>query len=443
MKIRKEFARYVSLNILGMVGMSCYILADTYFISKSQGALGIAALNLVLPVYNLIYGIGNMIGIGSAIQYSIAKAMKNQDAELYLFDAVAFTTLFGLIFTIIGLSAPEKLLLLLGADDAILMTGKEYTRIFMIFGPVFMWNMAANAYCRNDGAPAVAMISTLLSSLFNIAFDYILMFPLGMGMKGAALATALSPVLGIAVCMIHFQSKKSNITLRICVPSFKRLFRSCQAGVSAFVGDVSSGVITMAFNFIILAIVGNTAVAAYGVIANIALVIVAVFNGLANGSQPLISREYGAGKYDNVKILEKLSFITVLILSAVLYTIIFLSTDTLIGIFNSENNSELYRYAHSGVRLYFIGIFFASVNIVGASFFSAINEAKSASVISVLRGFILIVLFAVMLSKLFGLNGIWLSYAAGEAATTLVLLVLSAVTKRKTSVGFFCRQNGL
>lgn len=430
MKIKQEFAKYVSLNILGMVGMSCYILADTYFISKAQGTMGIAALNLVLPVYNIIYGIGDMIGIGSAIRYSITKSMKNDDPELYLFNAIVFTTLFGLLFTVVGLFAPDRLLMLLGADDAIIMTGKEYTRIFMTFGPVFMWNMVANAYCRNDGAPIVAMLSTLVSSLFNIALDYVLMFPFGMGMKGAALATALSPVLGIMICMIHFLSKKSNVKLKLCVPSFRRLLRSCQVGVAAFVGDVSAGVITMAFNYIILSIAGNTAVAAYGVIANIALVIVSVFNGLSNGSQPLISRDYGAGKYGNVKTLKNLSFIVALVLSVILYAMIFLSTDILIDIFNSENDPELYNYAHLGVRLYFIGIIFASVNIVGASFFSATNEAKNASVISVLRGFILIVLFAVILSKLFGLNGVWLSYAAGEAVTTWIMLVLFLSSKR-------------
>lgn len=433
MSIKKEFAKYVSLNILGMVGMSCYIIADTYFISKSQGSMGITALNLVLPVYNLIFGIGNMIGIGSAIRYGIAKSIKCSDAQLYLFNAIAFTFLFGMAFMGVGLFAPEKLLLLLGADDTVVAVGREYTRIFMAFAPLFMWNMVANAYCRNDGAPTTAMMSTLVSSLFNIVFDYVLMFPLGMGMKGAALATALSPALGIMVCMSHFMSKKSNVRLRICVPSVKRLLRSCKVGFAAFVTEVSAGVITMAFNYIILSIVGNTAVAAYGVIANIALVVVAVFNGISNGSQPLISRDYGAGKRDNVRTLRNLSFSTAFTLSVILYIIIFLGTDTLISIFNGENNHELYNYAYMGVRLYFTGIVFASVNIAGASFFSATDHAGNASLISVLRGFCLIVLFAAIFSKLFGLNGVWLSYAAGEAVTALVMAVLFLLPKRKAS----------
>lgn len=423
MEIKREFAKYASLNILGIVGVSCYILADTYFISKAQGTLGIAALNLVLPVYNLIYGIGDMIGIGSAIRYSIRKA-KNPKADSYLFEALVFTTVLGLMFSIIGLSAPEAFLRLLGGDDAVVAVGKEYTSIFMLFGPIFMWNLVINAYCRNDGAPMIATIATLVSSLFNIVFDYLLMFPLGMGMRGAALATALSPVLGIAICMFHFLSKKNHVKIKIAKPSFGKLFSSCKVGVSAFVAHVSAGVVTMTFNYVILSIAGNTAIAAYGIIANIALVVIAVFNGIANGSQPLISRDYGAGNEENVTALKRMSFMTALVLAIIMYAIVYIGTDAFIAVFNSENNQALYHYAHAGIRLYFIGILFAGVNIVGAGFFSATNKAKNASLISLLRGFLLIVFFAIVLAWLFGLSGVWLSYAAGEALTTLVMMVL-------------------
>lgn len=433
MGIKKEFAKYASLNVLGILGMSCYILADTYFISKAQGTLGIAALNLVLPVYDIIYGIGDMIGVGSVIRYSILKAKGEADANLYLFNALVFTAMFGLVFTLIGLFAPAPFLQLLGADDAVMTVGKEYTRIFMMFGPIFMANLVVNAYCRNDGAPFIAMLSTLISSLFNIVFDYVLMFPLGMGMEGAALATALSPLLGILICMVHFLSRQNHVKVKISRPSVKRLFFSCQVGIPAFVAHVSAGVVTMTFNFILLSLAGNTAVAAYGVIANIALVVVAVFNGIANGTQPLISRDYGAGKAENVQTLKRLSLLSALVIASLLYTLIYVGTDTLIAIFNSEQNFELYQYAHLGTRLYFIGIFFAGVNIVGAGFFSATNQAGYASLLSFLRGFMLIVLFALILAWLFGLTGVWLSYAVSEAVTTEVMMWLFTKAKRTVS----------
>ena len=427
MSIKKKFAKYVSLNVLGMLGLSCYIIADSYFIAKAQGTNGLTALNLVLPVYNIIFAIGSMIGVGSAIRYVVEKAQQRKTADNYLFNAIAFTTVIGLMFSFIGLVFPEKLLQLLGADSVIVATGTTYTRIFMAFSPVFMWNYVANAYVRNDGAPTRAMMATLSSSFFNIAFDYVLMFPLKMGMAGAALATALSPVVGIAVCMTHILSKNSHIRLKICVPSVVMFIKSCQVGISAFVGEVSSGVITLAFNFLMMQCSGNVGVAAYGVVANVALVVVAVFNGIALGSQPLISESYGKREYKEVKILKHMSYITAFTAACILYTFLFLEASLVVLIFNSEHNELLAQYAEPGVRLYFTGIFFAGLNIVGSSFYSATEKARIAFVVSMSRGFVLILISAFTMAALFGMDGIWLAYVVSEALTFIIMCVLEKI----------------
>lgn len=430
MNVKKQFAKYVSLNILGMVGMSCYIIADSFFIAKAEGANGLTALNLVLPLYNLIFAIGSMVGVGSAIRYSVLKTRGDSSADSYLFNALFFTAVLGLVFTFVGIFAPEKLLTLLGADSTIVETGRDYTRIFMCFGPIFMWNCVANAYVRNDGAPTVAMIATLSSSLFNIMFDYVLMFPLKMGMKGAALATVLSPVLGITICSFHLFSKRSNVKIKPCVPSIKRLISSCQVGIPAFVGEMSSGVITLVFNYVLLSLAGNIVVAAYGVVANVSLVTLAVFNGIAQGSQPLISRNHGAERHSDVNSLKKLSLIVALVMGIILYAVMYFATDPIVAVFNSEHNAQLAKYANTGVKLYFIGVLFAGLNIVGSSFFSAVEKAKEAAVISVLRGFVLVVLFVLILPKTLGVNGVWLSYPAGEFSTMLVMIVMFLLTNK-------------
>ncbi len=431
MNVKKQFAKYVSLNILGMVGMSCYIIADSFFIAKAEGANGLTALNLLLPLYNLIFAIGSMVGVGSAIRYSVLKTRGDSSADSYLFNALFFTAVLGLVFTFVGIFAPEKLLTLLGADSTIVETGRDYTRIFMCFGPIFMWNCVANAYVRNDGAPTVAMIATLSSSLFNIMFDYVLMFPLKMGMKGAALATVLSPVLGITICSFHLFSKRSNVKIKPCVPSIKRLISSCQVGIPAFVGEMSSGVITLVFNYVLLSLAGNIVVAAYGVVANVSLVTLAVFNGIAQGSQPLISRNHGAERHSDVNSLKKLSLIVALVMGIILYAVMYFATDPIVAVFNSEHNAQLAEYANTGVKLYFIGVLFAGLNIVGSSFFSAVEKAKEAAVISVLRGFVLVVLFVLILPKTLGVNGVWLSYPAGEFSTMLVMIVMFLLTNKK------------
>ncbi len=417
MDIRKQFIRYVSQNMLGMLGMSLYILADTYFISKAVGADGITALNLVLPVYNLIFAIGAMIGVGSAIRFVVERNKKNPDAEVYFFHGLICAGLISLIFVAAGLFCPDRVIGLLGGDERIIAIGKAYTRIFMTFAPLFMWNHICNAFVRNDGSPMIAMLATLLSSLFNIVFDYVLMFPLGMAMPGAALATALSPVVGILICQFHFRSKKCSVPFRPVIPSVKRLVFSCQVGVSAFVGELSSGVITTAFNFIILRLAGNTGVAAYGVVANISLVAVALFNGVSQGSQPLLSSFYGKADLAALKKVIRLSLKTAFATAICIYAVIFLWSAPIAGIFNHEHNQELANLAQLGLKLYFIGFFFAGINIVGTGILSAVESVKWAFMASVSRGFIMILICAFTMSAIWRMTGVWLAFPAAELIT--------------------------
>ena len=264
------------------------------------------------------------------------------------------------------------------------------------------------------------MSATLFSSLFNIVFDYILMFPLGLSMEGAALATAFSPIVGILICCTHFRSDKCSIRLKPIAPSVKKLLYSCQVGVSSFVGEISSGVITVVFNMIILSLAGNIGVAAYGVVANTSLVAVALFNGIAQGSQPLISEVYSKRLHKNINGYLKMALITSLGVAVLLLTFIYPFAPVVTSIFNGENNAILASYANEGLRLYFIGFLFAGINIVGTAALSAMEAAKYAFAASILRGFVAIIIFAFVLSALLGLNGVWLAFPAAEFVTMLV-----------------------
>ena len=194
-----------------MVGISCYVLADTFFISLAEGANGITALNLVLPVYGVIYAIGAMIGIGSATRFSLKKSLGENDSENYFTNSVVFTFIVGIIFLVLGRIFSRDILLSMGADETILAIGLDYLNIVVYFTPFFMLNFTFTAFVRNDGSPNTAMAATISSSLFNVLFDYILMFPLGMGMTGAALATGISPIVSIAICLSHFFSKNNSL----------------------------------------------------------------------------------------------------------------------------------------------------------------------------------------------------------------------------------------
>lgn len=432
MSVSRQFIKYVSQNILGMIGISAYILADTVFISRAEGANGITALNLVLPVYSLIFAIGAMIGVGSATRFKIMKARGEKKADSYFSNALLWAFFIGGIFLMLGIFAPDKIVKLLGGDAEIIAVGTDYTHAFMLFSPFFMWNHIMNAFVRNDDDPGLAMLATLSSSLFNIVLDYILMFPCKLGMTGAALATGCSPIVGILICSLHFLKKENNqIKFIWKLPSVKLLAESCQLGVSAFVGEISSGVTTMVFNMLILRLAGNIGVAAYGVVANTALVAVAVFNGVSQGAQPLISEYYGAGKKEAVQKLLRMSVLTAFGAAVVLLGVVWGVTDTIVEIFNSEHSVEMAAYAKQGLRLYFIGFLFAGYNIVGTGYFSATEKAKSAFLSSISRGFIMIILSAVLLAVIFGMTGVWLAFPTAEAITSLLVTwCLRRVAKR-------------
>lgn len=429
MAVGKQFVKYVSQNILGMVGISLYILADTFFISMAEGADGITALNLVLPLYSLIYAIGAMIGVGSAIRFKILRAKGEKSAETYFSNALIFALFASIIFMIIGAFFPKQLIRVLGGDEVIVRVGTPYTRIFMVFAPFFMWNHICNAFVRNDGAPSAAMTATLVSSLFNIVMDYVLMFPLGLGMAGAALATAISPIVGILICCTHFLSKKSTIRFQWAVPSIKKLLGACQLGVSAFVGEISSGVTTIVFNMLILAIAGNVGVAAYGVVANTSLVAISVFNGVSQGSQPLISEYYGKGEKKAVKRLQGLGLLTSFVIAVVMVGTVYFLAGYIVAVFNSEQDAMLAAYGIEGIRIYFLGFLFAGINIVGTGFLSAVESAKMAFLTSVLRGFVAIIFCAILLATLFGMTGVWLAFPAAEFLT----LIATTIALRKSN----------
>ncbi len=417
MNLTKQFFKYVSQNIFGLLGTSCYILADTYFIAQAAGTDGVTLLNLCLPIYNLIFAFGSMIGLGAATRYAILRAQGDARAQRYFSNAIFSVCILAVPFMLVGIFRPDGLLRLMGGDADIVALGMNYARIFLMFTPFFMCNYVVASFVRNDGDPSLAMVATLSGSLFNVVFDYIFIFPMGLGLPGAALATAISPILSIAVCSAHFIKKSNTITFVRKAPSVRLLAQSCQLGISGFVGELSSGVTTTVFNFLLLRLAGNVAVAAYGVVANFALVATAIFNGVAQGAQPLVSQCYGKNEMAGARKLLLLGCGTALGLAALLYGVMFGYTDVLTALFNSENSALMAEFAHSGMRIYFVGYFFAGCNIVAAGYLGAVNRPAEASITSLCRGMVAIVVCSLVLSALFGMNGVWAAFPVSEAIT--------------------------
>lgn len=417
-ELRKEFFKYVSLNIMGMIGLSCYILADTYFVSNRLGADGLTALNLAIPVYSLLNGTGLMIGIGGATRYTICRSQKlEREGNQAFGSCLLLGGAAAVIFLAAGILGADAVSRILGAEGGILPLTSVYLRTLLCFAPFFLLNNIVIAFVRNDKAPKLAMAGMLTGSFSNIILDYVFMYPLGGGMFGAAFATGLAPIISLGVLSLHFlrgrnrfRPKKSRIRVRA-------LADICSLGGAAFVNELSSGVVLVVFNLLILRLAGNVGVAAYGVVANLALVAVSVYTGTAQGSQPLISRYYGKGENTKVHRLYLYAAGTALVLSAVLVILIYGKTNFFVAAFNSEQNSQLDRLAFEGLRLYFPGFFFAGINIVTAAYLGAVEKARASFLTAMFRGTLGILVFALILGSIWGMRGVWLSYPVTEGVT--------------------------
>ena len=186
MNTSQKFAKYVTSSVLGMVGLSCYILADTYFVSAGVGGLGLAALNIAIPIFSLISGTGLMAGIGAASRFTALRAAKDKNAENIFTNICAFGMAAGVLITLLGFVFSEEICLLLGADTETLAYTDEYLKTLMCTSLLFIMNNILTAFVRNDGNPRLSMAAMLIGSFANILLDYLFIFPLGLGMFGAA-----------------------------------------------------------------------------------------------------------------------------------------------------------------------------------------------------------------------------------------------------------------
>lgn len=431
MKFLQTYIKYISSGVLGMLGLSCYILADTYFISAGVGNLGLTALNIAIPVFSMISGVGLMIGVGASARFSSMRARADQRANNLFANACCFGLAAGLLITFIGIAFSQELCQILGADKETLAYTNEYLKTLMCTSLLFIMNNILTAFVRNDGNPRLSMTAMLVGSFSNIILDYVFIFPMKLGMFGAAAATAVAPTVSMMILSLHFITKANTFSLRRCRISLRLIGLCLYTGVFSFITELSSGLVTLAFNRVILDKAGNIGVAAYGIIANVALVAISVFTGISQGLQPIASVACARGNRRELHRAFRYSCILSLAFSVILMLCAIFFHREIVAIFNSEKSTEMAALAEHGLPLYFIGFFPAGLNIITASFLSACEKPKESTVLSFLRGIIFILPSVFLLSSIAGINGVWLSFGTAESLTFFFSVGFTVLFLRK------------
>ena len=418
-KIEKIYYKYLFNSILGMLAVSFCILVDTMFIGRGIGSEGLAALNICIPIFNVFNGIGLLFGMGGATALSISIGKGDIEESRKVFSqTLVMAIVTGVLISIIGVIFKEKIGYLLGADDETITLVKEYLSGVLFLSFSYILAHTISSFVRNDHNPKLAMIATSTSGILNVILDYIFIFNFSMGMKGAALATSISSLVNLSILSTHFIQKRCN--LKFVTFKFKtdRLGRILANGGPSFIVEISSGVVIFIFNLSLLKMVGEIGVSAYSIIANVALVVSAIFTGIAQAIQPIISINFGANKYERVEKVKRMALITAFIIGSVFYVSGILFPREIVSIFTKEKG-EIVLITVNAIKYYFIAFLIMGLNIVMGAYYQSKEYRVASNIISLGRGIVFLIIGILILPNLFGVNGIWLSAVFAEFITLL------------------------
>ncbi|NLL64191.1 MAG: MATE family efflux transporter [Clostridiaceae bacterium] len=400
-----------------MLGTSLYVLGDTMIVGRGLGTQGLAALNLSIPIINVFTGLGLLCGIGGATALSVDRGKGKKDGLNGIFTkSLMLALIAGFILTLVRVFFLDGFVSFLGASGNTFSLAKDYLGVLMAFATPFVLNTTLMIFVRNDGAPKLAMVSMLVGAVMNILLDYIFIIKFNWQMWGGALATGLAPVFGLVILSTHFIRKQNRIKIERPEGDWVKYRRIIHNGIPSFIIELSAGIVIFAFNLRLLGLAGDLAVSTYSIIANLSLIATAIFTGVGQGIQPIVSTNYGARRMDRALNTIRLATLTSLILGILFFIAGVIFPEHLIGIF-VKDPSELLVIGVPGIRIYFSAFLFMGINISLNSYIQSKEKARISLQLSLLRGLVLIILNLFILPIFFGINGVWLTMPLTEILT--------------------------
>ncbi|SKC69126.1 MATE family efflux transporter [Maledivibacter halophilus] len=426
----KQFYQFVIPSIGAMLVTGLYFVVDGIFVGRGVGTSALAAINIAVPFISILTAVSMMITIGGATITSIhfgkgEKAEANNTFRLSVLMVLAFS----FTMTVISFLFSENLAKILGASDLLLKDTADYIQYFVMFGIFFCGSTTLSAFVRNDNNPRLAFWGMIVGAVSNVFLDWLFIYPLKMGLVGAAVASGLGQVLACLVLSTHFIRKKGELIIAFPKLSKPLAFQIIKTGIPEFITQMSQPVTILCYNFIVLKAFGEIGVSAFSVISYILVVVVGVFIGLAQGIQPLLSRSFGEGEKEKEQYFFRKGLRLNIFLAAIIYVIMLSFGKGIISIFN--NSTELIELGYECIKVYGICFIFAAANIVYTIYYLATKRTKQAVIFSVLRSFIANSIFIFLMPALFGEQAIWTGMIVAEA---LVLVIALLISRSKRSV---------
>lgn len=417
---------------IGILFMSINILIDTIFVGQWIGSLAIAAVSVVLPITFLISSLGMALGIGGSSIISRALGANNREKALHTFGNQILMTLgLALVSVIIGLIYSEEVLLLFGANGAIMKPAREFF-IPVLYGvPFLALCMMGNTVIRAEGKPKFAMIAMIIPAFSNIILDIIFIKLLNWEMFGAALATSISYFMCFAFILWFFIFKSElHLHLKHYLLDFKIISEITSLGFVTFARQGVVAILSIILNHTLFVYGGEHSVAVYGIISRMLMFALFPILGVTQGFLPVAGYNYGAKKYVRVSESISTSIKWAGVLATVIFLIILVLAEPIVAVFS--NDADIIKETPNALRVVFAASPIIAIQLIGAAYFQAAGKAIPALLLTLTKqGFFLIPLILI-LPNYYGIFGVWISFPIADILSTLVTgFFLKKEMKRK------------
>ena len=432
-KIKPLYFKYLSAAFGSALISSIYGVVDMAMVGQYEGPNGTAALAVVRPIWNIIYSLGLLMGIGGSVLFSTLRGESEQNRKRsneYFTTALIGAAILAVITWIAIIFFDRELLMLFGAEETLLPLAQRYLFPVKFAVPSFLLTQLMAAFLRNDGNPGLATKAVLFGGIFNVFGDWFFVFALKMGVMGAGLATVMGSVFSLIIMLTHFFGKRNTLRLERPTKLFSMLKSISVTGFSTFFIDVAMGILTMLFNRQILKYLGTDALSVYGIIINISTFVQCCAYSIGQAAQPIISTNFGAHQGKRIREILKYALATAAVSGLIWTALAEFAPNLFVRIFMTPTDSIL-KIAPAIIRSYGISFLLLPLNIFSTYYFQALMKPSTSFIVSVSRGAVISGILIYLLPLVAGADSIWFAMPVTELIVAIfVAIMMTRYTKR-------------
>lgn len=417
------YRKYLTASLGSALVITIYSFVDTIAVGQSEGPAGTAAMAVITPIFGILVFFGILFGIGGSVLMNNAKGEGNEEkGNAYFTTALILVVGFTVVTWVLFARFSKPILFFFGATQGTLPLVMRYVQWLIRCWPIFIFSTFIGAFVRNDNAPGLVMAGVISGGCFNIFGDWFFVFPLGMGMEGAAIATVLGTTLQCLIICSHLFRKCCGLKLAKPFRMGKAIRKIFVIGIGASLLDLGTVVLSTITNNQILRYGSEVELAIYGVMTTIAALVQAMYCGVGQAIQPLVSANFGGRQYGRVRQFLKMSVVTVLIMG-VLFTALAKCLPVPIVQLFMDATPEVLAAAPSSMRLYSLLYLFLGFTVLSTYYLQSVMRDRASMAIGILRSLVVSGLLLCLLPLFWGINGVWLALPISECIVTVVAAV--------------------